>query len=146
MKKVLNILSYTLNVFFIIVLVIGLNRSGHSSGDPLALEEISRGIIDRENAELPLKIQGFNKVHNITIDSLVFVNKNVQPYSGYLVTQWDMDEKQNLNLDQYAANHYQDKYVRKTKTILVPVNDITITGNEYHWKTDWKGAEWDSKK
>ena len=103
-------------------------------------ESIKRSIIERERADIPLKIQQFEKVYGITIDSMVITN-NIEPYSGYLVTTWDLDEKQNLSVNQWAANGYKDKYIRKQKEVYVEISDIT-SKNSGHitWKDNWSSA------
>ena len=103
-------------------------------------ESIKRSIIERERADIPLKIQQFEKVYGITIDSMVITN-NIEPYSGYLVTTWDLDEKQNLSVNQWAANGYKDKYIRKQKEVYVEISDITSKNNGHiTWKDNWSSA------
>lgn len=112
--------------------------SGNAKVDKI--ESIKRGIIERERADIPLKIQQFEKVYGITIDSMVITN-NIEPYSGYLVTTWDLDEKQNLSVNQWAANGYKDKYVRKQKEVYVEISDITSKNNGHiTWKDNWSSA------
>lgn len=158
MKKVLNICSYLLNIFFIAIFAIGYfntwtDRDLRSASDDIKAAEInledelfSYGnsskekasytqkektsyiqdcIVEREKADIPLKIQRFEKVYGITIDNFVLTN-NVEPYTGYLVTTWDLDEKQDLSAQQWAANGYKDKYIRKQKTVYVEISDITL--------------------
>lgn len=145
MKKVLNICSYLLNIFFIAIFAIGyFNNPNSSKGKALSQEEkasyIQECIVEREKADIPLKIQKYEKVYGITIESLVLTN-NVEPYTGYLVTIWDLDEKQNLSTQQWAANGYEDKYVRKQKTVYVEISDITMNQEgQVSWSDNWLAA------
>ena len=87
-----------------------------------------------------MKIQKYEKVYGITIESLVLTN-NVEPYTGYLVTTWDLDEKQKLSTNQWAANGYEDKYVRKQKTVYVEISDITMDQEgQVSWSDNWLAA------
>ena len=141
-KKAINILSYILNVVFIVLLILGLrgNKTGSASKQENSIESIKQCIIERERADIPLKIQQFEKVYGITINDMVFTN-NIEPYAGYLVTTWDLDEKQNLSTQQWAANGYKDKYVRKQKEVYVEVGNITATKNgEVSWQDNWSSA------
>ncbi len=104
------------------------------------IESIKRCIIERERADIPLKIQQFEKVYGITIDSMVITN-NIEPYTGYLVTTWDLDEKQNLTAHQWAANGYKDKYVRKQKEVYVEISNISLEKNgPITWNNNWPFA------
>lgn len=104
------------------------------------IESIKRTIIERERADIPLKIQQFEKVYGITIDSMVITN-HVQPYSGYLITTWDLDERQNLSPVEMYKNGYKDKYVRKKKEVYVEINNITPQNNGHvTWKDNWSSA------
>ena len=100
--------------------------SGNAKVDKI--ESIKRSIIERERADIPLKIQQFEKVYGITIDSMVITN-NIEPYSGYLVTTWDLDEKQNLSPVELYKNGYKDKYVRKQKEVYVGISNISLEKN-----------------
>lgn len=140
MKKVLNIISYTLNVVFIIIILLAVFGRKTEGSQVDIIQDMKTSIIDQERANLPLLVQKFEHVHAITIDSMVVTN-NVEPYSGYLVTTWDMDEKQNLTTHQWAANGYEDKYVRKNKTVFVEVRNITTNKGTVSWSTNWIGAQ-----
>lgn len=101
---------------------------------------IQECIVEREKADIPLQIQKYEKVYGITIESLVLTN-NVEPYTGYLVTTWDLDEKQKLSTNQWAANGYEDKYVRKQKTVYVEISDITMNQEgQVSWSDNWLAA------
>ena len=86
-----------------------------------------------------MKIQKFDHVYDIVIDSLVLTN-NIEPYAGYLVTTWDLDEKQKLTTQQWAANGYKDQYIRKTKTVYVEIYQIKTRGRSMTWNNNWVSA------
>lgn len=149
MKDILNIVSYLLNAVFLIIILVLLNTRGESntkSIDPSEkLEIIKATIIEAENANMPLRVQSLARVHGITLDSLVFTN-NVEPYRGYLISTWDVDEQQTLTTNQWVANGYEDKWVRKKKTILVGLTEMTISDdNMVHWMADWSSAYFTAK-
>ena len=141
MKKAFNILSYLLNIFFISILVIGYVRQVsnpvHEQQDNS--EWIKQGIIEREKADLPLNIQKFENVYDITIDDFVFTN-NVEPYSGYMITTCDFNEKQDLSPNEWAANNYKDKYIRKQKKVYIEVSNIVTRKNNITWYSNWQAA------
>ena len=142
-KKVINIISYSLNVFFIFILLFGLSLGTKKAGpaDAETLQAIKESIIERERANIPLKIQQFEKVYGITVDDVVLTN-SVEPYAGYLVTTWDFDEKQEITTQQWAANGYKDKYIRKQKEVYVELTDIkaSINDGEISWNDNWLSA------
>lgn len=144
MKKVFNIFSYLLNVFFISILVIGYIKQASSSEDVVheqqdSSEQIKQSIIEREKADLPLNIQSFKNVYDITIDDFVFTN-NAEPYSGYMITTWDFNEKQDLSPNEWAANNYKDKYIRKQKKVYIEVSNIVTRKNNITWYSNWQAA------
>lgn len=144
MKKVFNIFSYLLNIFFISILVIGYIKQASSSEDVVheqqdSSEQIKQSIIEREKADLPLNIQSFKNVYDITIDDFVFTN-NAEPYSGYMITTWDFDEKQDLSPNEWAANNYKDKYIRKQKKVYIEVSNIVTRKNNITWYSNWQAA------
>lgn len=144
MKKVFNIFSYLLNIFFISILVIGYIKQASSSEDVVheqqdSSEQIKQSIIEREKADLPLNIQSFKNVYDITIDDFVFTN-NAEPYSGYMITTWDFDEKQDLSPNEWAANNYKDKYIRKQKKVYIEVSNIITRKNNITWYSNWQAA------
>lgn len=139
LKKSLNILSYLLNAFFIFCIVLGLLQNKNSDSEK-NIESIKQYIIERETSELPLKIQEYNKVHEITIKDVVITN-DCEPYSGYMITNWDLDEVQrNLSLGQVAANGYADKYIRKQKEVYVELRHIMSSRGKTVWVSDWDSA------
>ena len=137
MKKFINICSYILNVIFIGAFVLALC----SRRPEPAPEDVRSFIIERERAELPVLLQGMGRVYGITIDSLVFTSGIEK---GYMVTTWDLDEKQNMTTNQWAANGYEYKYVRKEKKVLVPVTNIYRIGEEWRWYSDWMSSQHDA--
>ena len=144
MKKAFNIFSYLLNIFFISTLVIGYIKQASSSEDVVheqqdSSEQIKQSIIEREKADLPLNIQSFKNVYDITIDDFVFTN-NAEPYSGYMITTWDFNEKQDLSPNEWAANNYKDKYIRKQKKVYIEVSNIVTRKNNITWYSNWQAA------
>ena len=144
MKKVFNIFSYLLNVFFISILVIGYIKQASNSEDVVheqqdSSEQIKQSIIEREKADLPLNIQSFKNVYDITIDDFVFTN-NAEPYSGYMITTWDFNEKQDLSPNEWAANNYKDKYIRKQQKVYIEVSNIVTRKNNITWYSNWQAA------
>lgn len=146
MKKVFNIISYSLNVIFIVVFVLALLANRSHSNDADIEQIIKTSIIERERAELPIKLQRFDNVYEITIDSLVLTS-NVEPFDGYLVTTWDFDEEQDLDAFEYAANGYKRKYIRKTKTMYVELQNIRIDDDgSVEWIDNWTRTYIDLQK
>lgn len=158
-KKVFNTISYVLNLVFIINLIIFLSAYYAARQERLAniddefatignnnmvyieeaniegnIEYIKHSIIEKESAEIPLLIQEFKKVHKIRIDSLVLTQSKAQPYSGYLVTVWDID------------GGYEDKYKRKEKMVYVEVDNIITTKTKLSWNSCWDSAYIDTKE
>ncbi|MBR3912291.1 MAG: hypothetical protein IKJ48_06490, partial [Alistipes sp.] len=105
---------------------------------------VKRVIIEREVAELPLTIQAFNKVNDIKIDSIVLTQTS-EPYAGYIVSRWIVEEKVDLSLNQYAANGYRDKFIEKERTVYVKVQDIRLYKDEVSWDAGWRSAYYDLK-
>lgn len=145
MKKAFNIFSYLLNIFFISILVIGYIKQASSSEGVVheqqdSSEQIKQSIIEREKADLPLNIQSFEKVYDITIDDFIFTNNKVEPYSGYMVTTWDFDEKQDLSTSEWIANDGKDKYIRKQKKVYIEVNNIITQKDNISWYSNWQAA------
>ena len=150
MKNTLNILSYLLNIVLIIILVWNKcdNKPIEKHDDPIVeavdtLQLIKDKVLAKERAELPLRIQEFEHVHNITIDSLVLTS-TAEPYSGYLVTTWDLDEQQPQNARQWAANGYKDKFIRKTKEVYVGVMYVYLDHSQ--WFSHWEEAYFQVKE
>lgn len=145
MKKVLNICSYALNAIFIAIFVWGYFLTKTPDAREQTVEDIKSAIVEKERAELPLRVQGFEHVFAITIDSMVVTN-DVEPYSAYLVTTWDIDEKQYLTATQWIDNGQRDKYIRKQKTVYVQVSNITTASGTIKWNVNWNAAYHDVKQ
>ena len=88
-------------------------------------EQVKQGILEQERGRLPLTIQNFYNVSNITIDSVVILN-NINPHHGYLVTTWD-----------YQTFSFSDS---ETKTVYVEIDSLMIDRKSYFWRTNWPGA------
>lgn len=144
MKKVLNICSYALNVIFVVLFIWGYFSTRPKTTNEQGIEFIKCGIVEKERAELPLRVQQFEHVYAITIDSMVVTN-DVEPYSAYLVTTWDIDERQKLTSNQWAANGYKDKYIRKEKTVYVQVRNIITENGAIKWNAGWHSAYYEVK-
>ena len=143
-KKLLNIIS--LNVVFIAFLIIGIKGNTNQENNKeissveSKLNSIKECIIQQENANLPLTKQNMDNVNSITIDSLV-ITTNVEPYSGYLVTTWNITERVDMNAQEWAANGYKDKYVKKNKVVYVEISNIRAKANgEVSWNNNWTSA------
>lgn len=145
-KKLLNIISYTLNVVFIAFLIIGI-KGNYDSKSPdetksaeNTIKSIKECIVQQENADLPLTKQSMDKVNSIKIDSLV-ITTNIEPYSGYLVTTWNITEKVDMSAQEWAANGYKDKYVKENKVVYVEISNIRAKSNgEVSWNNNWTSA------
>ena len=106
------------------------------------LQRISAEILERERAKIPLRIQEFEKLHGVEIDSFVFT-KTTEPYEGYLVTTWDIDEKQKLTNEELAANNYNYKYIRKKKVVYVHIESIYESFGDLSWHDSWLNHYYD---
>lgn len=106
------------------------------------LQRISAEILERERAKIPLRIQEFEKLHGVEIDSFVFT-KTTEPYEGYLVTTWDIDEKQQLTNEELAANNYNYKYIRKKKVVYVHIESIYESFGDLSWRDSWLNHYYD---
>lgn len=144
MKKVLNICSYALNVIFIAIFVWGYFLTKTPDAREQTVEDIKSAIVEKERAELPLRVQQFEHVYAITIDSMVVTN-DVEPYGAYLVTTWDIDEKQYLTATQWIDNGQRDKYIRKQKTVYVQVRNIITENGAIKWNAGWHNAYYEVK-
>lgn len=144
-KKVFNTISYVLNFIFIINSIIflivyftvrreRLEDSGDNNEANIKenIEYVKHSVIERESAEIPLWVQKFDNVHKIRIDSLVLTQSKTQPYSGYLVTVWDIN------------SGYKDNYKRKEKVVYVEIVDIYSTKKKVSWYSRWESAHSDA--
>ncbi len=140
LKRWINTCSYILNIIFILLILVGIFQNKKTNDTLNSLDKIKECIVEQERSTIPLKVQEYERVHGITIDSMV-ITGTVMPYSGYLVTTWDLEEKQELSLNQYAARGYQDKFIRKRKVIYVEVNNILTKANgKVSWQDNWDAA------
>lgn len=103
-------------------------------------------ILRTETAKIPLYLQDFPEIQTITIDSMVIIS-NAEPYSGYLVTHWEMDVRVKPTVEQLTSMHYKDKYVRKNEQVLIPVDmeinySLTFDGikSKVSWMSNWHQA------
>ena len=89
------------------------------------MEEVKQGIIEQERGRLPLLLQHFDEVTDITIDSIVILN-NINPHHGYLVTTWEYKK--------LFSNSPE------TETVYVEIDSLMIGKEDFSWKTDWPRA------
>lgn len=120
---------------FLLLLVISLLLA--SCGP--SVDELKQGIIETETNGLPMTIQKMEGVISISIDSMVIVN-NVDPYYGYLVTSWDVNEKHVNSYEEHRRTNEYYSYKRVQKRMNVEVRDIHVKGRKYEWRTDWGSA------
>ena len=92
------------------------------------LDAIYKSIISSESNRLPLTIQKYDGIRRIRIDSLVFINDS-EPYSGYLITTWDIYEERGFK-----------SYQLVTKKVNVEVRDIRCMDDKVEWYTEWYDA------
>ncbi len=92
------------------------------------LDAIYKSIISAESKRLPLTIQEYDGIKRIKIDSLVFINDS-EPYSGYLITTWDIYEERGFK-----------SYQLVTKKVNVEVRDIRCMDDQVEWYTEWYDA------
>lgn len=145
MKNILNVFSYVLNVCFIAYFLVSMkdcSEISDSGTNPDKKVGIAESIIEREKADIALKIQKFDRVNKIEIDSFVFTN-NVEPYSGYIVSTWNIDEKVDLTMEEWAKNNYKDKYANKDKIVYVEVRNIKESEGTVSWNSSWQESYMD---
>ena len=124
--KAINILSYILNVVLVLALLFILKpgKDTQRNNNTALINDIKSVIVHQERVQLPMTIQKLSDVNDVKIDSLVLTN-NVEPYQGYMVTQWNY-------------NTYRKKNIQKQ--VLVEVTDITCTKEQVTWNSNWLGA------
>ena len=103
------------------------------------MNELKEGIVETETKGLPMTIQKMEGVHSITIDSMVIIN-NADPYYGYLVTTWDVEEEHQNSFNEYRKTQELYSYKRVQKKMNVEVTGIHKTGRKYEWLTNWANA------
>ena len=125
-RKTINIVSYILNILLVIALLIALKGgfAGVGRNQEDVFNSIKQSIVYQEQQRLPLTVQQLSDVKEIKIDSLVLTN-NVEPYQGYLVTQWKYDTWSKKGLK---------------KQVLVEVSNIQVDNKTISWNTNWLGA------
>ena len=119
--KAINILSYILNVALIAALIYVLNGGFNKTHSDNTLEEIKQAIVEQERSRLPLTTQSLTSVNEVRIDSLVITN-NIEPYSGYLATEWNYGPK------------------KLKRTMFVEVSNIKCANKQISWETNWAAA------
>ena len=147
-KRNLNVCSYILNFVLMAILISVLyKQQSGSTVQPVQdkMQGIALCILEKERAELPLRIQEFEHVYDISIDSITFTN-NIEPHCGYATTTWDIDEEQELNATEWVNNGCKDKYIRKKKTVYVPLNNVITDGDNVRWNINWISAYYDIKE
>lgn len=118
--KTITILSYVLNIVLVITLIFVIKGTNNGTSEDV-LDGIKQSIVLQERAQLPLTTQRLTSVNEVRIDSLVITN-NVEPYTGYLVTEWNYGPK------------------KLKKTMYVEVSNIRYRNNKITWNTNWLGA------
>ena len=111
----------------------------------ISMDELKQGIIDTETKGLPMTVQKMEGVYSITIDSMVIIN-NADPYIGYLVTTWDVNEEHQNSMEEWSKTHELYSYVRVQKKINVEVSGIHKSGRKYEWCTNWSSAYFQSRE
>lgn len=146
-KKTFNIISYVLNVCFIVLLIFGWiivqkNKPEDSATPEKEKEYIKNVIVERERADIPLLVQRYDHVYDIKIDSLV-ITQNVKPYAGYLVTTWDFDKEYEIPIKERMLRSDGEyyRYERTTRTMYVEISNIEIQENgKVSWNNNWFSA------
>lgn len=158
MKKLLNVISYALNVVFIVFIAVMLTKQNEGAVESQPeesqeevqpaeseVERVKRLVVEREMADIPLHVQKCEGVNSITIDSMV-LTQSTQPYAGYLVTTWNYDEKYELTTEEWRANGYGDRYEyrKKDKTVYVEIPEINVNrfNGDLSWRSSWYSAYW----
>ena len=97
-------------------------------------------VMSGEQDRLPLILQRFVKVENITLDSMRLLTKD-EPMEGFLYTTWTV-KKRKLNKWTWEYENYTE-----TKPIIIKVDSIQKSKDRKDyivWKTDWVQAYWDA--
>ena len=69
-----------------------------------------------------------DNVNSIKIDCLG-ITTNMESYSGYLVTTWNITGRVEMNAQEWAANGYKDKFVKKYTVVDVEISNIRAKSN-----------------
>lgn len=162
MKKLLNVVSYALNVVFIVFIAVMLTKQNEGAVEPQPeesqeevqpaeseVERVKRLVVEREMADIPLHVQKYEGVNSITIDSMVLTQ--TRPYAGYLVTTWTYDEKYERS-DAERDEEYRRTgsfgdfygYREKSKTVYVEIPEINVNrfNGDLSWRSNWLSAYW----
>lgn len=162
MKKLLNVISYALNVVFIVFIAVMLTKQNEGAVESRPeesqeevqpaeseVERVKRLVIEREMADIPLHVQKYEGVNSITIDSMVLTQ--TRPYAGYLVTTWNYDEEyersdEERDEEYRRTGHFGDLhgYREKSKTVYVEVPEINVHrfNGDLSWRSNWLSAYW----
>ena len=104
------------------------------------MDELKQGIVETETNGLPMTIQKMEGVVSITIDTLIFIN-NTEPYYGYLVTTWDVNERHTNSTKEFIRTDELYSYKRVQKKLNVEVTDVHKSGyRHFQWRTNWVDA------
>lgn len=162
MKKLLNVVSYALNVVFIVFIAVMLTKQNEGAVEPQPeesqeevqpaeseVERVKRLVIERERADIPLHVQECEGVNSIVIDSLVLTQ--TRPYAGYLVTTWNYDEKYERS-DAERDEEFRETgsfgdfygHRKKSKTVYVEIPEINVNrfNGDLSWRSNWLSAYW----
>lgn len=162
MKKLLNVVSYALNVVFIVFIAVMLTKQNEGAVESQPeesqeevqpaeseAERVKRLVVEREMADIPLHVQKYEGVNSITIDSMVLTQ--TRPYAGYLVTTWTYDEKYERS-DAERDEEYRRTgsfgdfygYREKSKTVYVEIPEINVNrfNGDLSWRSNWLSAYW----
>jgi len=107
----------------------------------LTPEVAEQCIQEGERERLPLRLQRWENVKEICIDSIVFFCKT-EPMSGYMYTTWKI---QKSKLDHNWNRH---KYI-ETKSIIVEIDNIQLSNEKkdyVEWNSDWGQAYIDAMR
>lgn len=163
MKKLLNVISYALNVVFIVFIAVMLTKQNEGAVESQPeesqeevqpaeseVERVKRLVVEREMADIPLHVQECEGVNSIVIDSLV-LTQDTPPYAGYLVTTWTYDEKYERS-DAERDEEYRRTgsfgdfygYRKKSKTVYVEIPEINVNrfNGDLSWRSSWYSAYW----
>ena len=101
-------------------------------------EEIARFILESERSEIPHKVPGWPQVFDVTIDSVVLVGEE-EPYVGYMVAEWDVEERQPVSREDLIRGEYS--YARRKKVQCISLFGVDHKGRTVRWYADWDGAK-----
>lgn len=111
----------------------------------ISMDEMKKGIVDIETKGLPMTIQKMEGVYSIKIDSMVIIN-NADPYYGYLVTTWYVNERHENSTAEWYKTHELYSYERVQKKLNVEVTGIHKSGKKFEWRTNWSSAYFQARE